>query len=104
MDSSSKIGFMMDELRAMVEQRRKELNMSKKMLSDMTGYGRHPYNAFLNGVDIQLSNFLLLCEALGIEIAFEINRDMKPYEDRPKGGLSHKNWKEKQLRGEESEK
>ena len=104
MDSSSKIGFMMDELRAMVEQRRKELNMSKQMLSNITGYGRHPYNAFLQGVDIQLSNFLLVCEALGIEIAFEINRDMKPYEDRPKGVFSHKNWKEKQLRAEEDKK
>lgn len=93
---SVKIGYMMNELREMIESRRKELNISKKMLSEMTGYGRHPYNAFMQGVDIQLSNFLLLCEALGIEIAFEINRNIKPYEDRPKGGLAHKGWKEKQ--------
>ena len=41
---------------------------------------------------------------MGIEIAFEINRDMKPYEDRPKGVFSHKYWKEKQLRAEEDKK
>ena len=81
-----KILRMMADLRTVIEERRKELNVTKQMLEENTGYGRHPYSNFIEGdSDISLSNFLRVCEYLHIYIGVEVNRNIKPFEKRPKG-------------------
>ena len=92
-DMSLKIMQMMNEFRALIEERRKELNITKSMIYENTGYGRHPYNSFVNeGCDIGLSNFIRLCDYLHIRIKVDVDGSIKPYKERPKGKLSHKNY------------
>lgn len=73
-------------IRNMIDDRREELNLSKRYLSEISGVGRSMYNRTIAGEDdICLSKLLALCDVLGINVVFEIDKDRKPYKDRLRG-------------------
>lgn len=63
-----------------LQKRRIELQITYRRLMWMTGITESNLIKYLRGeVNLGMNNFLKLCDALGIEIDFKIDKDREPF-------------------------